>query len=135
MPVWTAMEQLNTKVYRINLENGERLLGRIVDAADLKRVSRAMGLKATINLAPHEIFHTVLSEGQTIELGGGFALRRSFVQGFHRLEITGNLANVIDRFEQFGCFREIISWKTRLFVPTDDNGVRTLERVMSLLRH
>jgi hypothetical protein len=49
--------------------------------------------------------------------------------GRARIEITGLKASDLSYFKALGCFTEIISWKTRLFIPID--GTRVLESVLS----
>jgi hypothetical protein len=36
-----------------------------------------------------------------------------------------------DRLTADGLFHEIISWKLRMFVPTDANGVSVLEKLLT----
>jgi hypothetical protein len=45
--------------------------------------------------------------------------------GKPRLELTGSIASSLAEFKSMGCFTEIIQWKTRLFVPTNDLNVLT----------
>ena len=35
-----------------------------------------------------------------------------------------------DRLRTYGLFSEIISWKLRMFVPTDEGGVEVLAKVL-----
>ena len=46
-------------------------------------------------------------------------VKRSLVNGSHRIELTGwNLAR-LDWYKAQGCFTEIIRYQTRLFVPIE----------------
>ena len=47
-----------------------------------------------------------------------------------RLELTGFTEAMRDRLRTYGLFSEIISWKLRMFVPTDAAGPAVLERVL-----
>jgi ParB family chromosome partitioning protein len=48
----------------------------------------------------------------------------------HRIELTGFTDAIRDRLRAYGLFLEIISWKLRMFVPTDDGGVSALARIL-----
>ena len=50
--------------------------------------------------------------------------------GVHRIELTGFDDLMRDRLRAYGLFGEIISWKLRLFVPTDATGVDVLARLL-----
>ena len=57
-------------------------------------------------------------------------LRRSRVMGVNRIELTGFTDTMRERLTAYGLFHEIISWKLRMFVPTDANGPAVLARVL-----
>ncbi|CAM5768279.1 hypothetical protein LMIY3S_02446 [Labrys miyagiensis] len=72
-----------------------------------------------------------LMEGRTIlDLAEGLQLRRVRVMGANRIELSGFDDTMRDRLKAYGLFHEIISWKLRMFVPTDASGVETLNRVL-----
>ena len=50
--------------------------------------------------------------------------------GRHRIELSRFNDTMRDRLRACGLFSEIISWKLRMFVPTDDGGVEVLARVL-----
>jgi hypothetical protein len=50
--------------------------------------------------------------------------------GVNRIELTGFTDTMRDRLRAYGLFAEIISWKLRMFVPTDAAGPAILARVM-----
>jgi hypothetical protein len=50
--------------------------------------------------------------------------------GAHRIELSGFSDIMRDRLRAYGLFGEIISWKLRMFVPTDATGVAVLARVI-----
>jgi len=49
--------------------------------------------------------------------------------GAHRIELSGVADTMQDRLTAYGLFHEIISWKLRMFVPTDANAVEVLAKV------
>jgi len=48
----------------------------------------------------------------------------------NRIELTGFTDQMRDRLRAFGLFHEIISWKLRMFVPTDANSAAILAKVL-----
>jgi predicted RNA methylase len=135
LPVWEAMLRTDPKVYRVDLDNGERLIGRKVTAQQIDAVAKAIGFSMDVAKTPEEIFNAVLHDDQNVTLGGGFTLRRSFIQNARRIEVTGNIGNVIDRLKATGCFTEMIQWKTRAFVPTDEHrGVYVIGQLLEMFK-
>ena len=50
--------------------------------------------------------------------------------GAYRIELSGFIDTMRDRLRAYGLFGEIISWKLRMFVPTDASGVEILSKVL-----
>ena len=70
-------------------------------------------------------------EGRTVlDLSEGLQLRRVRVMGASRIELSGFNDTMRDRLRSYGLFGEIISWKLRMFVPTDASGVEILAKVL-----
>jgi hypothetical protein len=70
-------------------------------------------------------------DGRTVlDLAEGLQLRRVRVMGANRIELSGFTDTMLDRLKVFGLFHEIISWKLRMFVPTDARGVGVLGKVL-----
>ncbi|WP_444861209.1 Mu transposase domain-containing protein, partial [Bradyrhizobium diazoefficiens] len=85
---------------------------------------------ATCSLTPHEAF-SALMEGRTVlDLAEDLQLRRVRVMGAHRIELSGFTDAMRDRLRAYGLFSEIISWKLRMFVPTDGTGAAVLAKVV-----
>ncbi|KAB2726505.1 strawberry notch family protein [Brucella anthropi] len=126
LPIWKRLPNESTRVYRLQTDDGERIVGR--------RVSPAWGAGAlatgTSTLTPDEAF-TALTDGNTIlDLTEGLQLRRSRVMGANRIELTGFTDTMRDRLRAYGLFHEIISWKLRMFVPIDASGPAILAKVL-----
>ena len=49
--------------------------------------------------------------------------------GTHRIELSGFTDAMRDRLKAYGLFHEIISWKLRMFVPSDATDVEILATV------
>jgi hypothetical protein len=70
-------------------------------------------------------------DGKTIlDLSEGLQLRRVRVMGANRIELTGFTDQMRDRLRAYGLFHEIISWKLRMFVPTDITGAAILAKLL-----
>ena len=127
LPIWKRLPQESTRVYRLQTDDGERIVGR--------RVSPAWAASATANdnapvLDPQSAF-TALMDGRTIlDLADGLQLRRARVMGADRIELSGFTDTMRDRLKAMGLISEIISWKLRLFVPTGADGPNVLARLM-----
>src|SRR3546814_18528359 len=50
--------------------------------------------------------------------------------GANRIELSGFTDAMRDRLRAYGLFHEIISWKLRMFVPTDTTAAAILTKVL-----
>ena len=126
LPIWRRLPNESTRVYRLQTDAGERIIGR--------RVSPAWAANATTtgvpSLTPEQAF-AALVDGRTIlDLAEGLQLRRVRVMGAWRIELTGFTDAMRERLTAYGLFHEIISWKLRMFVPIDAAGIAVLDRVL-----
>ncbi|MCD1635502.1 strawberry notch family protein [Martelella mediterranea] len=126
LPIWKRLPNESTRVYRLQTDDGERIIGRKVSPAWAANASTT----GTASLSADDAF-TALTEGRTIlDLAEGLQLRRARVMGANRIELTGFTDTMRDRLKAYGLFGEIISWKFRLFVPTDASGAAVLARLL-----
>ena len=126
LPIWKRLPNEATRVYRLQTDAGERVVGRKVSPA---WVATALATDAP-TLTPDDTF-AALSAGRTVfDLAEGLQLRRVRVMGAHRIELSGFTDTMRDRLKAYGLFHEIISWKLRMFVPTDATGVGVLAKVL-----
>jgi hypothetical protein len=127
LPIWKQLPQDETRVYRLQTDDGQRIIGR--------RVSPTWVATTLTNDAPKLTaaqVHALVLEGKTVvRLGEGMELHRSRVMGVNRIELSGFTEAVKDRLKADGFFSEIISWKLRLFCPTDASGIAVLERLLA----
>ncbi|KTQ96327.1 methylase [Aureimonas ureilytica] len=126
LPIWKRLPNESTRVYRLQTDTGERIVGRRVSAA---WASNAVGAgKPT--LTP-DAAYAALIEGRTvIELADRLQLRRVRVMGGERIELTGFTDAMRERLRAYGLFTEIISWKLRFFVPISAEGATVLSRLL-----
>ncbi|MCO5066887.1 MAG: strawberry notch family protein [Rhizobiaceae bacterium] len=129
LPIWTALPKQDCLVYRLTASNGETIIGRLVQDHQLSRVYEALGVTGAIDWTPDTLLRALNAQSARIKLTSGITLQKVYVMGRSRIEVTGFQASDLSHFKALGCFTEIISWKTRLFVPIDDTHV--LESVLS----
>ena len=126
LPIWKRLPNESTRVYRLQTDAGERIIGRRVSPA---WVATALAGDAPV-LTPEDAF-AALMDGRTIlDLAEGLQLRRARVMGANRIELTGFTDAMTDRLKADGLFGEIISWKLRLFVPTDATSIGVLTKML-----
>jgi predicted RNA methylase len=126
LPIWKRLPQELTRVYRLQTDAGERIIGRKVSPA---WVASALADDAPA-LTPDAAFAALLEGRTVLELAEGLKLRRVRVMGAHRIELSGFTDTMRDRLRAYGLFAEIISWKLRMFVPSDASGAGVLAKVL-----
>jgi hypothetical protein len=130
LPIWKRLPNESTRVYRLQTDAGERIIGRKVSPSWVANVVEA----GTSSLSPDAAF-TALIDGKTIlDLARGLQVRRVRVMGIYRIELTGFSEPMRDRLRAYGLFGEIISWKLRFFVPVDATGPAILAKVLECYR-
>ena len=127
LPIWKQLPQDETRVYRLQTDDGQRLIGRRVSSA---WVASALASDAP-ELSAAQVHALVLEGKTTVRLAEGMELHRSRVMGVNRIELSGFAEAQKDRLKADGFFSEIISWKLRLFCPTDACGIAALERLLA----
>lgn len=119
LPIWKRLPQDSSRVYRLQTDEGERIIGRRVSPAWAANASTSgVSSKLTPDAA-----YAALIEGRTVlDLVEGLQLRRVRVMGANRIELTGFTEAMRERLRTYGLFSEIISWKLRFFVPLGASG-------------
>ena len=116
LPIWKQLPEESTRVYRLQTDDGTRIIGR--------RVSPAWAASATAKadapvLSPPQALDMLREGHAVLDLADGLQLRRTRLMHVNRIELTGFGSTAVDRLKAMGLFSEIISWKLRLFVPDD----------------
>ncbi|WP_244642504.1 strawberry notch family protein [Phyllobacterium sp. 628] len=126
LPIWKRLPNESTRVYRLQTDDGERIVGRRVSPA---WVAGALAT-GTSTLTPDDAFMALMDGKTILDLAERLQLRRVRVMGANRIELSGFTDAMRDRLRAYGLFHEIISWKLRMFVPTDTTGRAILTKVL-----
>jgi hypothetical protein len=118
LPIWKRLPNEHCRVYRLQTDSGERIIGRPVSLAWMASATDT-GVAA---ISAPEAWSAVLDGRSILALQDGMQLRRVKVMGTHRVELMEFTDGMVDRLKTFGLMSEIIAWKLRLFVPTGANG-------------
>ena len=119
----TISEHIVEQIFRHKIE---RIIGRKVSPA---WVAGALAMGAG-TLAPDDAFAALIDGKTILDLAEDLQLRRVRVMGANRIELSGFTDTMRERLSAYGLFHEIISWKLRMFVPTDASGSAVLSKVM-----
>ncbi|HKD31323.1 MAG TPA: strawberry notch family protein [Xanthobacteraceae bacterium] len=118
LPIWNRLPNDSMRVYRLQTDDGERIIGRLVSPAWVAQAVES----ETPALDPADAFAAVLDGRTILHLQGGPEVRRVKVMGDFRIEVSGFTEGMVDRLKAMGLVSEIIAWKLRLFVPVGTNG-------------
>jgi hypothetical protein len=126
LPIWKRLPNESSRVYRLQTDDGLRIIGRRVSAA---WVAGALAIGVS-TLTAEDAFNALMEGRTTLDLAEGLHLRRVRVMGATRIELSGFTDTMRERLSADGLFHEIISWKLRMFVPTDAKGSSALAKVI-----
>lgn len=126
LPIWKRLPDECCRVYRLQTDEGERVIGRLVSPA---WVAQAVATD-TPTISPADAWTAVLDGRTVLELADGLQVRRAKIMGAFRVELSGFTDGMVDRLKAMGLTSEIIAWKLRLFVPTGAAGPAILGALM-----
>jgi hypothetical protein len=126
LPIWKRLPNESSRIYRLQTDAGERIIGRRVSPA---WVATALDAESP-TLSGDNAFAALMDGKAILDLSEGLQLRRVRVMGANRIELTGFTDQMRDRLRAYGLFHEIISWKLRMFVPTDATGTAILAKLL-----
>ncbi len=127
LPVWDRLPDDHVQVWRLNTDDGQSFLGRIVPAPLVSKLADAFGIASTITVSGAETSKHVMTSGE-IAMVGAYRLKRSLVAGQQRLELLDWPHTRLPELKAAGCFTEIIQHRTRMFVPVA-TAATVIERI------
>ena len=126
LPIWDRLPAENMRVRRLTTDDGEALIGRVLDAEQVRAVRASFGLDGGFAMTGSEVFEAVMGRGTALALANGWRLARRRIMGADRVEIEGPADGDTDALKRMGCTVEIVSWRARAFAP----GAHVLERIL-----
>ena len=124
LSVWHRLDPLRMKVWRLQTDGGERLLGRMVDGGWGQENAASEPQTAA------EIFAAVWEQGETMKLTERLSLKRVTVAGQRRLELTGFQGQQeYDWLKAHGAFGELINYQLRAFLPASPGASAAIEQL------
>ena len=126
LPIWDRLPFENMRVRRLTTDAGEALIGRVLDAGQVRAVRTSFGLDGEFAMTGAEAFEAVMGRGTALALANGWRLARRRIMGADRVEIEGPADGDTDALKRMGCAVEIVSWRARAFAP----GAHVLDRIL-----
>ena len=118
LPIWDRLPVSDVRLYRAQTDTGERFLGRWIHPDNVDPLMRRLGVKQKPITADNAL--EAIGKRRTITLANGWQVKQSRVANDTRIEILGPTSAHFKELEDIGVFREMIQWKTRFFIPTDN---------------
>ena len=128
LPVWDRLPAENMRVRRLTSDDGQSLIGRVLDAEQVRAVRAGFGLDGGPAMTGAEAFAAVMERGNALSLANGWRLARRRLMGADRIEIEGPADTDMDALKRMGCTVEIVSFRARIFAPSAGTMERILER-------
>ena len=128
LPVWDRLPEENMRVRRLTSDDGHSLIGRVLDAEQVRAVRAGFGLDGGPAMTGAEAFEAVMGRGNALSLANGWRLARRRLMGADRIEIEGPADTDMDALKRMGCTVEIVSFRARIFAPNAGAMERILDR-------
>ncbi len=128
LPVWDRLPAENMRVRRLTSDDGIALIGRVLDAEQVRSVRAGFGLDGGPAMTGAEAFAAVMERGTALSLANGWRLARRRLMGADRVEIEGPADTDMAALKRMGCTVEIVSFRARIFAPNAGVLERVLER-------
>ena len=116
LPVWDKLPRETPRVRRLTTDEGEVLLGRVLDDEQLEDFRSELGLES-VQPEPDELFDRLIGGGHAVALAGGFRLVFKRVYGDPKIELLGDTHDRQEELTQIGCRIEFQSYRMRVFIP------------------
>lgn len=118
LPIWKRLPKESTRVYRLQSDAGERIIGRKVSPAWAASVTG----KGPVRLDVSEAWRMLGAGTIALEIAEGQTLRRVRAMNDWRIELSGFNDLGVERLKAMGLISEIVSWKLKFYVPAGAAG-------------
>ncbi|OWV71169.1 methylase [Rhizobium sp. R339] len=130
LPIWRLLPQDYCRVYRLETDDGERIVGRVIAPSALSALCRNLGVNRAEAVSAEQAWASLVDGSSVALLAGDLSLRRVRVMNDYRIELAGFTDGMRDWLKAIGLFPEIIAWKTRFFLPVTEEGPSMLARLI-----
>lgn len=130
LPIWKLLPQDFCRVRRLQTDDGERIVGRVIAPDRLAGLCRNFGIDQTMVISPDQAWASLVDGSSIVGLAGDMTLRRVRVMNDYRVELIGFTDGMRDWLRSIGLFSEMINWKLRFFVPVTDQGPGILSKLI-----
>lgn len=118
LPIWSSLPSDYLSVRRVVDAAGNSWLGRIVHESDVPALLKKFDVSSTFQVTPEGVLAALNQKGSTVvERPWPMTIRKSVVNKETRIELIGVPYDQLSWLKSFGCFTEVIAYKTRTFVP------------------
>jgi predicted RNA methylase len=126
LPIWGRLPRESSRVYRLQTDAGERIIGRKVPSAWAAAVTGV----AEAKIAPADAWRMLMAGEAGLELAEGQVLKRVRAMNDWRIELSGFNDLGVERLKAMGLISEIVAWKLKLYVPAGAAGADVFERLV-----
>lgn len=131
LPIWDRI-QGRPRVVRMLTDDGEQLLGRIIDPESVSSTLRGLGVEGEApKVSASEVVNNLKAGRNEYVLGNDWRLKRSLVQHEPRIEIVGPSFEHNGELKSIGIFWERVGFKTRYFVPVGENQEEIINQLIT----
>ncbi len=130
LPIWKLLPQDFCRVRRLQTDDGERIVGRVIAPDRLAGLCRSFGIDQTKALSADQAWASLVDGSSIVGLAGDMTLRRVRVMNEYRVELAGFTDGMRDWLRSIGLFSEMVNWKLRFFVPVTDEGAAILSKLI-----
>ena len=102
---------------RLATDDGQALIGRVLNPEQATALRGTFGLGGGPQLSAAEVHEPLSSRGTPFTLANGWRLVRRRLMGTERIEIEGPVDTDLPVLKRLDCVTDIVSWRTRVFVP------------------
>ena len=126
LPAWDRLPKEGLRVRRLWTDDGEAMIGRVLNPEQATAFRRAFGLDDGPLPSAAEVHEALTRRGAPFPLANGWRLVRRRFMGAERIEVEGPADTDLAALKRLCCVTEIVSWRTRAFVP----GAVAVERLL-----
>lgn len=135
LPIWDKVTNTDekTRVMRIITNDGSEHLGLLIKEDRVDVILGKLNVRGTQKTyAAEDVYRGVFNDNKIAGLSNGWRIKRSRVAGDNRIEIVGPDYSFINYLRRIGVFTELISNKTRYFIPINESqAIRIIEDIIS----